>query len=351
MEENVRLRNLESYKTGGSGDRMELSIPLPKTPDGRVYRFSPNENAHPRLFVLGERVEGFTLVEATRPRMKQSPGSPRTVCPYSGVIADDDAFTHPADREAALALVKHAAVSDIDAMLRDTFSGLNRSQPSNSMFSIKLSVTSKPHPKPYFYRKDLLRELVCDHCGRDYGVFAIGLFCPDCGAPNVRLHFGREADLVLRQVEIAEAVEGEELAYRLLGNAHEDVLTAFEATLKAVYLHGILRGGIDRLPRIGNDFQNIERAQARYAELAMDPFSTLTADELDLLRLNIQKRHVIGHNLGVIDEKFAEHSEDARLGETVELVGADIGKFVDLSRVVVDRLDGWLGEFDKQART
>ena len=34
---------------------------------------------------------------------------------------------------------------------------------------------------------------VCDHCGRDYGVFAIGLFCPDCGAPNLRLHFAREA--------------------------------------------------------------------------------------------------------------------------------------------------------------
>ena len=40
------------------------------------------------------------------------------------------------------------------------------------------------------------------------------------------------------QVELASklAVEQSELAYRLLGNAHEDVLTAFEATLKTVYL-------------------------------------------------------------------------------------------------------------------
>ncbi|MDP9412505.1 MAG: hypothetical protein M3Q08_00040 [Pseudomonadota bacterium] len=35
---------------------MQLSIPAPKTPDGRVYRFSPNEVAHPRHFVLGEAV-------------------------------------------------------------------------------------------------------------------------------------------------------------------------------------------------------------------------------------------------------------------------------------------------------
>jgi len=52
-------------------------------------------------------------------------------------------------------------------------------------------------------------------CGRDYGVYAIGLFCPDCGAPNLRLHFERERQLVNAQVEIAEAQdEGlAELAY------------------------------------------------------------------------------------------------------------------------------------------
>ena len=49
----MRFRNLEKYKTGGSGNNMTLGIPLPKTPDGRVYRYSPNENAHPRLFLLG----------------------------------------------------------------------------------------------------------------------------------------------------------------------------------------------------------------------------------------------------------------------------------------------------------
>src|SRR6202521_3794245 len=31
--------------------------------------------------------------------------------------------------------------------------------------------------------------------------------------------------------------QARELAYRLMGNAHEDVLTAFEATLKTVYHH------------------------------------------------------------------------------------------------------------------
>jgi hypothetical protein len=72
-------------------------------------------------------------------------------------------------------------------------------------------------------------------CLRDLAVL------PGCGAPNIHLHFAREAALVRHQVELADnlASEQSELAYRLMGNAHEDVLTAIEATLKTVYLYKV----------------------------------------------------------------------------------------------------------------
>ena len=89
----MRLRNLEQYRTGGVGNDMQLSIPLPKTPDGRVYRYSPNANAHPRLFLLGDRVEGFALPETMTERMSQMPGTPGTRCPYSGVKAESSSST------------------------------------------------------------------------------------------------------------------------------------------------------------------------------------------------------------------------------------------------------------------
>jgi hypothetical protein len=340
----MRFNNLDRYRTGGTGSKMQLSVPLPKTPDGRTYRYSPNEAAQPRHFVLGPVVGEVPLTEALRKRMKQEPRSKQTVCPYSGVVAEDDEFTHPEDRKAALELVKHAAVADVQDELARMFEGLNRSTSRNSIIKITAKVDRSSRPKPRFTRKDLVRELVCDHCGRDYGVYAIGLFCPDCGAPNLRLHFGREVDLVGAQVDLAEGldVEHEELAYRLLGNAHEDVLTAFEATLKAVYLYRVAQGGGATPPKVGNDFQNLEKARRRFAELSFDPFGYLTADELDMLKLNIQKRHVIGHNLGIVDDKFAPYDPDAKVGETVQLVGEDIRQFAFISQRVVDQLDGWL---------
>jgi len=306
-----------------------------------VYRYSPNEHAHPRHFVLGDRVADVTTDGDKRARMKQTPGTPGTVCPYSGVVDEDGAFTHPDDKKAAMELVKHAALADMQAAFGEMLSNVARKSSS-----IKYTPSRRsPKPKPRFGRRDLMRALVCDHCGRDYGVFAIALFCPDCGAPNIALHFAREVELVTQQVELAEGLgkDRQELAYRLLGNAHEDVLTAFEATLKTLYLFGIGATDGNAPPKpVGNDFQNIEKGQKRFAEIGIDPFASLSAAELARLLLNIQKRHVIGHNLGIADAKFAQAATDAKLGETVQLVGADIREFAALCQKVVGALDQWL---------
>lgn len=343
----MKFRRLSLYRTGGTTSNMKLSMPLPRTPEGRVYRFSPNEDAHPRHFVIGDVLAEVPLTPELRARMKHEPRTKLTVCPYSGTVADDAAYVHPDDVKAALELVKHDAAQDIgDAfaeMFKDAFRG---SSPSNGLIKVTANVKrSAPKPKPRFARQDLMRELVCDHCGRDYGVFAIGLFCPDCGAPNVRLHFAREAELVDDQVSLAEEIgsEKEELAYRLLGNAHEDILTAFEATLKAVYLYGMARAGTNAPAKMGNDFQNVDKGLKRFNEFGLNPFEDLTSAEMAALKLNIEKRHIIGHNLSVVDDKFAAHASDAKVGETVHLLGEDIRQFAALGQKVIDKLDAWLG--------
>ena len=152
--------------------------------------------------------------------------------------------------------------------------------------------------------------------------------------------------LVRQQVELVAKLEDgqQELAYRLLGNAHADVLTAFEATLKTVYLYkaGAFAANADAVKPVGNAFQNIERGQKRYAEFGFDPFERLAPDALATLTLNIQKRHVIGHNLGIVDAAFAEHAADARLGESIPLVGEDILQFAQLGQMVINHVDAWL---------
>ena len=70
----MRFKNLDRYKTGGTSQRIKLSIPLPKTPDGRVYRFSPNEAAQPRHFLIGDIKAQYPRPKEKTSRMKLRPG-------------------------------------------------------------------------------------------------------------------------------------------------------------------------------------------------------------------------------------------------------------------------------------
>lgn len=79
---------------------MELALPAPKSRSGKVYQYSPNPDATPRLFLVGEAPEDRAIAEEHRPRIQREPGPGHTVCPYSGHIAEDEAFTHAADIEA-----------------------------------------------------------------------------------------------------------------------------------------------------------------------------------------------------------------------------------------------------------
>jgi hypothetical protein len=327
---------------------MQVAYELPRTASGKVYHFSPNPDAVPRLFLIGDAPDERNIAPEDRQRIRREPGPGETVCPYSGFVAPDEDFVHADDIEAIREHVGWEFASDVEDWLANMAKDFNRRQPRNSFISINMDFKPNHRPTPMVLREDLLRDLQCDICQRAYAVYAIALFCPDCGASNVALHFDREVELVEQQVALAgaESKSGKsELAYRLMGNAHEDVLTAFETTLKSVYRH-IVR---QKLPNdatelcerrsIGNAFQNIERAQILFSGLSIDPFDPLSADDLEFLRVNIQKRHVIGHNLGVADGHYGELTQTEQPGETVNILGSEVERFATICAEVVRGLE------------
>jgi hypothetical protein len=314
--------------------------------------------AAPRLFLIGEAPADRAIAGEYLRRIRRQPGPGETVCPYSGHMATDQDFVHLEDIEAIKKQIVWEAGADIQDWLADMARGFNSHQPSGGFITVKMEAKPNRQPRPLAIRADLLRDLVCDICQRPYAVYAIALFCPDCGAPNLALHFRREIALVKEQIALADAQEVSgrpEMGYRLMGNAHEDVLTAFETTLKTVYRHLVRRDLSDQAEalcakrEIANAFQNIDRAREKFAPLGFELFSSLPPDDLILLRLNIQKRHVIGHNLGVADEHYVELTQDEQPGETVRLIGEEIARFAEICHAVVLQLDERLCAADAQA--
>ncbi len=342
--DDFRFQRLEQYRVGGSGDKMELRMPLPKTPDGKVNQRCPGPRCRPAVFQLGNAPEERPQAEPGR--LRRLPGPGQTICPYCGHMAADEDFIAPEDMEAIKKQIAWAAEREVADFLKDTARDFNRRTPRSGFISVRMDVKDNFRPRPTPWREDLLRDLVCHLCGRRYGVYAIALFCPDCGGPNLATHFSRELALVTRQIEVAEQLRGEgkrELAYRLLGNAHEDVLTALETCQKTVFsfLVGERSEASEELRKKlgGNWFQNIYRARRAFAELGFDPFENLREEDLAFLELNIEKRHVVGHNLSVANEIYAEATQDEQPGRTVQLLAEEILAFAAICGQVIQHLD------------
>jgi hypothetical protein len=327
---------------------MLLSMAVPVTSSGKVYQYSPNPDAAPRLFLIGEAPPDRTVSEELRSRIRRAPGPGETVCPYSGYVGPDEEFVHFDDIEAVKKQILRAAGEDVGDYLEKWVKEFNRRQPRDSLISIRMDVTRPHRPRPAPLREDLLRNLDCDICRRPYGVYAIALFCPDCGAPNLGVHFRQEAQLVRDQIALADQQdEGgrRELAYRLMGNAHEDVLTAFETALKTVYRHLVRQHRPAQAPELlsrKSVFQSIDRIREHFVVLAIDPLSAVAPADLEFLTLNIQKRHVIGHNLGIADDHYVQLVQSERPGETVRLLGDEINRFAEGCLKVVGDLETWL---------
>ena len=341
----VHFRRLERRGAQRVGGRLELSLTLPKTASGMEMRLCPQSSCAPRLFQLGD-VRPEEEWSDDEGRVRRGPHSDGTTCPYCGHDSDDQAFVDPRDIEALTEWFKWAAQEDALDAASDMFKNVGRRLPRGGPISFKANSSRRTRPEPRIWREDLLRHLTCSVCFRTYGVYAIALFCPDCGAPNIAVHFQRECELVEQQIELARQAEDPELSFRLLGNAHEDVVTALETYLKTVYRYLVAKrfpeadaARLTSARSVGNALQNIGRAREKFGKLQIDPFETLDEDDFQYLRLNIEKRHVLGHNLGLIDEKYAEIATAAQPGETVVLLADEVSRFALLGKRVVEALE------------
>lgn len=356
MNRSFRFRKLEQHRVGGTRDEMQLSIPIPQSPSGKIYRWCPVPDCEPNLFQLGETPEKQSILPEHANFVRRQPGTTDTTCPYCGHDDDDDEFLFRDDIKAAQQYIEWAVMQDVGEHFDNLAKDFNRSmkRTGGGLFELSMKVQRPKKSRPFAWREDLLRDIDCDICGRSYGVYAIGLYCPDCGAPNLKTHFQREAELIEQQIALAQEMSSrgkQELAYRLMGNAHEDVLTAFEAYQKVVYRHLVrlrIPERVDKLltkRAIGNRFQNIARARELWHNLSLDPLNFLSEDELTTLALNVEKRHVVGHNLSLADQAYldaAQAEEHEQLGRTVQLLGKDISRFTELCRQIISQLNSEL---------
>ncbi len=248
-------------------------------------------------------------------------------CPYCGHEAGQNKFFTKAQVEYAKSVVLNKVT---DALLKD-LKGLEFNHPPRGSFGIGISmkVTGQPRPIHYYREKKLETEVVCDQCTLRYTIYGVFGYCPDCGVHNSLQILNKNLDLVEKLLTVAKTQDAA-VAQNLIENALEDCVSAFDGFGRET---GRAFSSKATKPEKAVEirFQNISNARERVRELfGVDFASNITADDWTEVQRAFQKRHLLSHKMGVVDETYLSATGETRslLGRKIPLAGAEIAELV-----------------------
>jgi hypothetical protein len=193
-------------------------------------------------------------------------------------------------------------------------------------FGMGISMKVKPsHPTPihHYREKKLETEIVCVNCTLHYSVYGVFACCPDCGQHNSLQILRKNLEVVRKMLDLAGGTESE-LAEKLIENALEDCVSAFDGFGRELCrIHANKAWNPARLEKMS--FQNLEGARKHLMELfGIDLSVEVPPDEWGAATVGFQKRHLVAHKMGVVDQNYITKTTDTRtvVGRKIS-IGAD----------------------------
>jgi hypothetical protein len=250
-------------------------------------------------------------------------------CPYCGHSGESRTFVTQEQIEYARSIVLRKVT---DAIHKDLKS-LEFEHKPQGMFGIGISMkvqASAPLPIRYYREKELETAVVCDSCTLRYAIYGVFGWCPDCGVHNSLQILAKNLELARKELILAASAEAE-LANHLIGDALENAVSTFDGF------------GRELCARKSADirFQSVLGARRRVQDtFGFDFADGLRPDEWECACRVFQKRHLLAHKMGVIDEDYLQKANDpdAVLGRRIRLTEGEVQSAITIVESMGRRL-------------
>lgn len=249
-------------------------------------------------------------------------GIEHCICPYCGVKAAGKSFYTKDQIEHA----KSVAMNQFSSVLLKNLKYFADDFPSSpgGFLRIKMEAEGQPTEVISYSEKDLETTLECASCNLRYAIYGLFANCPDCGSHN-------SLQILEKNLELAQKLLGAfvgpspEVAQSIHEAALTQVVSAFdgfgrEVTRQFDQHHGNVKPSV-------SSFQSIAKARARtITAFQYDLADGILEEEWTSLCRLFQKRHLIAHRLGVVDDEYIEATADptAIVGRKVEISPEEI---------------------------
>jgi uncharacterized protein YbaR (Trm112 family) len=236
-------------------------------------------------------------------------------CPYCGHKDSVGQFNTKEQVEYIKLSFLRLTTSLVGELLKQAERAFNK----GSFFSVDIKVKSKSQPIAHYIKKQLQENIVCENCRCEYAIYGIFAVCPSCRKHNLFRIFSKNLNLVRKQLELEDKLHKKfgkanrnaidnlmkDLRHKLVEDACENVVTVFETCCKEMYNQSKYKAINPSVVLHGNPFQSLDKAKDIFlSQFNVDIFTNLSINEINKLYILFNKRHILTHNLGIIDQKF-----------------------------------------------
>jgi hypothetical protein len=215
--------------------------------------------------------------------------------------------------------------------------GFNRRQPKGGFITMSMKVEGRPVQSaiiPASAAEAMRLQIECEACHTQYAVIGSAYFCPACGHNSVTRTFSDSLKKIqvkcdnlatIRQA-LTEATgkdEAEVTCRSLLESCISDGVVAFQLFCEGLYA--------DYGEPPFNAFQRLEQGSKLWQDAIGKGYGDwLTPNELQGLKVLYQKRHLLAHNDGIVDEQYLKKSGDPsyRKGQRIVISERDVGELM-----------------------
>ena len=284
---------------------MEIPIKLMSDEKGYLDRECPNKNC---LYTFKINIQDWS----------DKVSDDEVHCPMCGHIDTSEKWWTKQQLESMQNIAADYAMSLISGKLDEMFSKFARSTKKNKF----VKVTYKPGHRTTFQNNPIGQceewetDITCESCGTRYSVIGSAYFCPCCGYNSAVSVFDESLDSIQKMLDSLQEMKelltntygrdkAETMCRSLLENSLGDIVSAFQKYAECIY-----KSKSTKSVRV-NDFQIVEKGSNLFFELTAKGYGEwLTPNELEKMNLFFQRRHIIEHNGGIVDEKYLKQSND-----------------------------------------
>lgn len=279
----------------------------------------------------------------------------RAFCPFCRHEAEPDDWNTSEQQR----YIKEVAHAEMSRLVNDAFGRAARRTPTKriggGLFDITMKLSFRPGRIPLVVpaaaSEELRQDFTCEACRCRYASLGASFFCPACGHNSATSCFDNTLETVgktvgaLRKMRDTLAAEvnadvASDAVRQLLEDQLPRLVGAFERLNEALFEK---LPNASQFPRTRGVFQRLDDASGLWQQATGKGYGDfLSPSELGRLKVLYQRRHVVAHRQGIIDQDYMDRSGDRSyaIGQRLIVREADVADLVRLLAQVASGLRG-----------